>query len=272
MKNLKYFFLINVLLLMTACKEEQKPESYHGQTVFENYGKSHTYLLKDIKSDMGPENDLTECDSVSLLLPVIINDIDVKNLSDTILVRALGHFGTSPAEAIDKWLTETAAESGCQIDSININPNMADGFQFINGTIVNFNSQVLTYCIATSVLHPGAANGMYTLDYINYSLKENRIISLVDLFKKTALTELVDLIAKKAQENPRYEGEVQIETLPENNNFYLSSEGEIVFSYQPMEVGPHSLGNVQISFMPEELVALMTPQAIKEFGLSDLSE
>ena len=63
-----------------------------------------------------------------------------------------------------------------------------------------------------------------------------------------------------------------ITDLPCDNNFYISSEGEIVFSYQPYEVASYAQGIIDIPFYPYELVSYMTPYAINFFGLTDLGE
>lgn len=253
---------------MSSCGEKgPKPL----KTVFETYGKAHTYVLEGVKSDFVEDDDMSVCDSVALILPVTINDIDTKAFCDTIIWYALGQKDLTAFEAIDKWLEETAAETGYKFHDTNVAPNLADGFEFVEGRIVNMTSDLLTYCIANSSMHPGAANGLYTLTYLNYSLKSNSIVRLSDLFTPEGLKALPEVIARQAEDNPRYAGELNIDSLPEDGNFFLSSEGEIVFSYQPMEVGPHSLGNVQIAFYPAELVDYMTPAAIREFGLTDLT-
>ena len=263
--------LTAVTAVMTMGCSESGPKPLESR--FETYGKSHTYILQGLKSDLGGEdNDMSECDSVSLILPVMLNNSDTKDLCDTILSRALSVKGLDPFDAIDKWLAATAAESGLQTVDTVLRSEITDGFQIIQGKIVNMTSDLLTYCISNSVMLPGAANGLYTLDYINYSLTEKRVITLSELFTPDGLKKLPAVIADQAENDSRLAGNVDIESLPESDNFYLSSEGEIVFSYKPMEVGPHSLGNVQVAFLPEELVPYMTPAAIRAFGLSDLAE
>lgn len=266
-------FLICGLTAMavTSCanKEAEAPV-----TEFATYSGSHTYILSGLKSDFGEDNDMTECDSVSLILPVRLAGKETPALRDSILARALDGVDTrtlTPRKAIETWLDTTAAQSGCPVVPTDINAGLADGFVLVQGTVTNLTPKLMTYCIATSSLLPGAANGLYTLDYINYSIETESIITLKDLFTPEGLAALPGVIADKAESMAAYAGNVSIETLPESpGGFFISSEGEIVFSYQPMEVGPHSLGNVQVLFTPEELVDYMTAGAVKAFNLSDL--
>ena len=237
---------------------------------FESYTKSAVYALAGSAADYGYSADVTVNDSVALVIPVKLNNSPAEVLRDSILCRALGSYGSNVSDVIENWIAEASKETGYTPVESAVAPAAADGFRRIQGRIVNMSTDVFSYCIATSIYLPGAANGLETMDYLNYSLEENRLITLSDLFTPEGLNELPAVIAEQAENNPRYAGEVTIESLPQNDNFYLSSEGEIVFSYQPMEVGPHSLGNVQVAFTPAELVAYMTPSAIKKYNLEDL--
>lgn len=245
-------------------------------SVLESYTLGNSYALLGSAQDYGQDSDVTMHDSISMILPLMLNGCDASAVCDSILMHAIGRPAQGDVmKACREWLDSTmadmAGESGFEAATIVGGVSDPSGFNLVQGRIVNMTPAVLTYCISTSSYLPQAANGLETLEYVNYSLSENRMILLTDLFTPEGLKQLPQVIAEQAQINPRYRGEVDIETLPEGNNFYLSSEGEIVFSYQPMEVGPHSLGNVQVAFYPEELVGYMTGKAIENYGLQDLA-
>lgn len=267
-----HLILLSIAVMATACSGNEQTLPEPPETTFQTYGKSHVYALRGLKTDFGPENDMTVCDSIALIMPVVINDVPATALCDTIVSHALGLTGIAVTEAMDRWLDECALQSGCPVDSTDVSPDMVDGFHIVTGRIVNMTTEILTYCIDTRLMHPGAANGVETLDYINYSMQLNAIITLADLFTPEGLKKLPEAIAARAQDNPKYADQVSIDALPDGGNFYISSEGEIVFSYQPMEAGPHCLGNVQIAFYPEELVEYMTPRAVAKFGLADIAD
>ncbi|MCH5219944.1 MAG: DUF3298 domain-containing protein [Muribaculaceae bacterium] len=241
-------------------------------TVFETYTKSKVYEMTDSGHNLGAQTDITVCDSLALIMPVTLYGRQADMLVDSILSRALDIKGKSVNEAVESWVSPVVTETELPVKEVQLSPLMAEGFQIVNGTIVNFTPQLLVYCIGTSTYYPGAANGLETLDYINYSLTDNKILSLSDLFTENGLSELPKLIAEQASTMPAYKDEVDITQLPANDNFFLSSEGEIVFCYQPMEVGPHSLGSVMVAFYPYELVSYLTPYAINFFDLHDISD
>lgn len=238
--------------------------------VFESLTASQTYSLKNSAKDYGYRADVTVNDSVDIIIPVKLNGLDVSVLRDSIEMRMFGMTSDNLETSLQTWMEDSRKESGYETEPVDISATNVDGFQLIQGRIVNMTTEVLSYCIATSVYHPGAANGLETLDYLNYSLVLNRMITLKDIFTEKGLDELPAVIDAEAQTNPKYAGIVSIDSLPQNGNFFLSSEGLIVFSYQPMEVGPHNLGNVQISFEPVELVRYLTPEAIRNYDLDDI--
>lgn len=268
------FFILSVctaaLLNLISCKntEESRPVPL---TVFETYSKAVMYELVDSQHFLGPQTDITVCDSLTLILPVKINGQDAAVLTDSIQQHALDSRGTPFDEAVANWISPVVSETELPYKAVDLPVSMADGFQIVQGYVVNLSPNFLTYCIRTSTYYPGAANGMETADYINYDIAANKILTLSDLFTPEGLNALPAQIAAQAQNNMTYRDEVEITALPENGNFYLSSEGEIVFSYQPMDVAPHALGIIQVSFYPYELAQYMTPFAIRLFGLQDLT-
>ncbi len=244
--------------------------SENAQTAFNEYTKSNSYTLVGSAADFGSDADVTINDSVAIVLPVTLGGHDVQALRDTIMARAFNVGATSIENAINQYMTAASEQYGYKTAAANTPADQADGFQRVQGQVVNLTPSLMSYVITTSSYQPGAANGLQTKDYINYSLTENKFVTLSDLFTEQGLEQLPVAIAEQAQANPVYADVVAIEDLPQGGNFYLSSEDEIVFSYQPMEVGPHYLGNVQIAFFPAELVKYMTPAAIQLFELQDL--
>lgn len=267
------YILPLMAIVLSSCGETQEKEVISGpQTVFEHFSKSHYYTILGMKSDIGPDNDFTVCDSVSLILPLQTNGIDSGALCDTIIARALGVTDMTISDAILDWFSQARTLHETETSELSAIPEYIDGYNIIEGKVVNFTPQLLSYCIENTMLLPGTVGVLKQNDYVNYSVTQNRLITLDDIFTAEGLNELPGLIAAKAEDNPWYAGQEEITELPYNNNFFLSSEGEIVFNYQPLEAGPQSLGNVQISFRPEELVTLMTPGAVADFGLKDLVE
>ena len=269
LKNAAVTIISAGIVVMTSCgKTDEKAAT----TSFETCEGSSTYALKGSAKDFGLDKDFVCNDAVSLVMPITLNGKDATAVRDSIMMLALNNTAGDVKLAIDKWLTAEAKESGFETERVDVDVAVVDGFCHVRGYIANMTPEVLVYCVTTDTYNPRAANGMTTNDYINYSMVDNKIMALGDLFTAEGLKQLPGLIADQAENIPSYAGQVDISALPGRGDFYLSSEGEIVFSYAPLEVGPHSLGTVEVPFYPYELVSYMTPKAVTMFGLSDIEE
>lgn len=258
------------LALLASCNDSQKERNDNQSTTFETYTGSSTYTLKNSAKQLDQDSDVVCNDSVALILPMVLDNTDAVAVRDSIMMLALGNANADANTAIKTWLETEARETGYETAPSDANPATADGFNHVKGYVVNLSPEMLVYCVTTDTYAPRAANGLTTNSYINYSMAQGKMLSLADLFTADGLKALPGLIAEQAESNPAYAGKVTIASLPEGNNYYLSSEGEIVFSFNPLEVGPHSLGTVDVAFYPYELVSYMTPEAITMFNLGDL--
>lgn len=257
---------ISVALLI-SCNNSQNDDPVR-DLVFETVGKSNTYALLGIKSDLGPDNDLTCNDSLSLVLPTRLYGYDLTALRDSLMKKAFGFLEPTTDATVTKWLDDCQHESGLKTRPVDIDAESADGFHRVTSSVVNMTDNLLVFCINTSTYLPGAANGLESLQYLNFNLADGKILTLETLFTPEGLKLLPEKLNAEASQMPEYADEVTIESLPDDNNFYLAPDGKIVFSYQPMSVGPHSLGNVRIAFYPSYLQELMSPYGRDFFGLN----
>jgi len=261
--------LLAGMVFMASCsKGSEKPSS--ASTSFESYSGESTYALKGSAENFKLDKDLVCNDAVSLVMPMTLNGKDAAKVRDSIMTLALNNTDTDVNAAIGKWLTAEAKEFGFETEKVDVEASTADGFCHVRGYVTSMTPDMFVYCVTTDTYNPRAANGLSVNEYINYSIADDKILSLGDLFTADGLKQLPALIAGQAENIPAYAGEVNITALPSGGNFYLSDRGEIVFSYAPLEVGPHSLGTVEVAFYPYELVNYMTPKAVNLFGLSDI--
>lgn len=255
---------------MVSCSEKAD----NSRIAFDTYGASATYRLEQSADAYMQDEDALYTDSVSLVLPVRLGECEVAPLRDSIMGYALGVKDKPVTAAINDWMLASAEAQGYKVSPVdNHGIEDAQGFDIVSGFIVNMSSEVLVYCICTENYEIGAAHGLTTRHYISYLLEgRGKVLTLRDLFTPEGLRALPDKIREQAQALSTLLGEVSIDGLPSNGNFYMSSEGEIVFSYQPYEVASFAQGTIDVPFYPYELVEYMTPQAIALFHLEDLEE
>lgn len=240
---------------------------------FAELSQSSYYILTDSFAEIESDREMMFLDSVSMVIPTLIGRNDISPLQDSIFKTAFDSIGTDYQAVIKSYFRKAADESGYtpHLTDKKVTFAQTDGCEIVTGKVVNLSSEWFIYCVSHESMVPKAAHGMRIKEYINYRINDGHIITLADIFTNEGLDELPKLIAERADNNRTLYGPTEIASLPANNNFYISSEEEIVFSYQPYEVASYAQGFINIAFYPYELVSYMTPQAIAMFKLSDLT-
>lgn len=258
-------------LLIGSCSRQSV---YTDTTIsFAELSRSSHYILTDSFSEIEGDREMMFLDSVSMVIPTMIGRNDIRPLQDSIFMTAFDTIGTDYHAVIKSYFMKTVDQSGYayQPTDKKVPFSQTDGCEIVKGNVVNLSSQWFVYCVSHESMVPRAAHGMRINEYINYRINDGHVITLTDLFTEEGLKQLPELIAERADNNRALYGPTEIASLPANNNFYISSDEEIVFSYQPYEVASYAQGFINIAFYPYELVSYMTPQAIAMFNLSDLS-
>lgn len=269
----KAFAIVLSALTLASCSEVKNEVPESDTIKFDTYTVGATYTLLNTADLFQTDRDISFSDSVSLTMPSRIYDIDISTLRDSITSFVLGNTDvTDMAKAIKASLDSTASELGYKIRRSRPVAD-PDGFSYTSGFVVYLNPEMLVYCVSAETYDPGAAHGMTSKRYINYyilSHKQGRILTLNDIFTPKGLKELPDLIAERAQDMSDVIGPTSVEGLPQDGNFIISSEGQIVFVYQPYEIASYAQGFINVAFDPYELLGQLTPFGIDLFRLSDL--
>lgn len=110
-----------------------------------------------------------------------------------------------------------------------------------------------------------SAHGMQTRRFLNYSIKEHTLLTADKMFKPESADSISTLIAATAAK--KYpEGTLFSDAKFPLTNFKIT-EQEIVFIYQPYDVGPYAAGIIEIPISQHTLQPYMTPTAISTLGL-----
>lgn len=217
------------------------------------------------------DNDIIYTDSISLVMPDTLPGIDLSSLRDSIIRMAFDTTGTDINHIISDFVSRDAQQFSYPTETVEATDiNSADGFDLIVGSVINYNPSLLVYEVANSSYMPVAAHGITTRNYINFDLVDGRMLDGAFMFDSAKRKELAGVIAARAREMTEIIGPTEIDSLPDNDNFYISPEGEITFVYQPYEVASYAQGLISISFYPAELADYLTPGAMKYFHLDDL--
>ena len=110
-----------------------------------------------------------------------------------------------------------------------------------------------------------SAHGMQTRRFLNYSIKEHTLLTADKMFKPESADSISTLVAATAAK--KYpEGTLFSDAKFPLTNFKIT-EQEIVFIYQPYDVGPYAAGIIEIPISQHTLQPYMTPTAISTLGL-----
>jgi hypothetical protein len=265
-----------ILLTVSGCGDSTR-EGHDDKIELKNYCATRSYRV----CDHTDPNDIQEAyvfDSVSMVLPVKLDTIDVTPIIDTISYYAFDRrSGSTFDETVESWFTDyteqLASQAATTVTRVNTDQyDVASNFRIITGHVVNVTPNLFVYCVKSNVCEYPTDAPMIWRHYINclYS-SGGKILTYSDLFTPEGIKELPKVIAQRAAEMAPQIGNTNVTELPADNNFFISSEDEIVFSYQIYEISS-SQDPINISFYPYELVDYMTEQAIDMFALRDLHD
>lgn len=259
------------MTLISSCKDQSSADN--SSIEFSNISFQQNYRLEGSASTFATDSDVVFCDSVNIMMPSMIYNHDISILTDSIMRLAFDTTGVDHLAIINDYSKETAATFGFPVKELNIrytSLTQPNSYRLITGTVVYMTPEWLSYCVAMDSYQAGAAHGMTTKYYINYLPKENKIVTLNDIFSPEGLKELPEVISKEANSIVEIIGPTDIDSLPSYDNFFISAAGELVFVYQPYDVASYAQGFIQISFYPYELSDYMSDYGLTLFNLQDL--
>ena len=272
MGNSKILILIAVLASFAGCKKEEPTPDLSRTLEFSSLTGERVYILEDTAPIFGTDEDVAFRDSASVLMPEVLFGHDISELRDHIQSMAFDTVCSEPSVAMASFFYKAAEELGYQVvenDSVDVSDDSMMGFCNVQGDIYSLTDKRLTYRVALYTYNPGAAHGMYTLNYLTYDLRKGQIITLEDLFTPAGLEKLPAMIARRASRMISQLGPTHIDSLPTDGNFYISLDDEIVFVYQPYEVASYAQGVICVPFYPYDLTEYLTPLALNLFSLTE---
>ena len=196
-----------------------------------------------------------------LTLPIRINNNDITELRDSLISRA-GVEINSKGEALPK--VEPV------VKFTDISPEKADPSteDQVTMNIDVINSKLIVWEI-NYYSYMGGAHGYGYATYLNYSILENKELTLADIFKPGFEKALNSLIRNNIPYEIREVLLADVNDIGYSTNFKISP-GKIEFVYSPYEIAPYSEGVIYIPVYASQLdyESLLNP-GVKEsiFGV-----
>jgi len=249
----------SALLSLVGCTKPAENTVIDTQTLsFTRVNTSANYRLIGSAKDYESQADLTFDCKADLLMPTAVFGHDVAALQDAILKQAFDTVGTDHNALIKDVFHSKVAELGYALADTVVADSGYDGLYNVDGSVEALTTNVLSYAVTVSYYTPRAAHGMYSTFYVNYDVENGKVFNINDIFTAEGLEKLPDMLKTAAKDLSGFIGPTQIEGIPQDGNFCISANGDIVFVYQPYEVASYAQGEISIPVAPYVLSSYLT--------------
>ena len=209
--------------------------------------------------------------SASVQWPERIGDFDISSLQDTIVSYSFGHDKVADRN-IDKIITGYTTDTSflgedakcAAIDSIPGGDDAAPYFYDVTATLVEVNEQMVTYQISafayTGGAHPYGASHPFT-----YDLSRGCVLTADNMFRAGSEKEVLAIVktglARQLGVNPSQleNAGVFVSQFTSPGQPYINND-VIVFHFNPYDIAPYSMGNIDVAVYPYELNEYLTPE------------
>lgn len=125
-------------------------------------------------------------------------------------------------------------------------------------------SRIHSYYVMHYFYPAGAAHGVTNEYHINYDVKQNKAVTIGQLF--TGMDDVKKSIVRELETNRKYEGMLLTDEIPAPENFYVNGYS-ITFVFNPYEVAAYAAGVVEVQIPAYELAESMTEYGKDLFGI-----
>lgn len=124
----------------------------------------------------------------------------------------------------------------------------------INGEFVGFHKNLASYLVS-AYSYEGGANGLSGVIAMVFDTTTGEIVPEGRFFKEGAAEGIATLLSARLEESlPDAESydALFVKDIAPNGNFYVSEKG-VTYIYNPMDIGPHSLGTISVTLPWEDV-------------------
>lgn len=215
--------------------------------------------------------------STSVQWPEKLGNYDITPLQDTIM-----HYAFPPEtvtagninKTIAAYTADTSflgADTKCvTVDSLPGGADAAPFFYDVTATLIEVNEQMVTYQVSTFTYtggaHPYNASRPFTFD-----LARGRVLTAENMFISGTENEVLSIVqnglARQLGIDPSQleNAGVFISQFTTPGQPYINND-VIVFHFNPYDIAPYSMGNIDVAVYPYELNEYLTPEVKELLG------
>ncbi len=131
--------------------------------------------------------------------------------------------------------------------------------------LINFETEKIISFAFAAYSYTGGAHGNYSTSYLSVDINTNKIIHLKDIMNTAGISKLQPLLEKAFRkqfqlkpDDSLTKGGLFENKLTPNNNFYITEKG-IAFIYNPYEIGPYAMGEIELFISFKEIEKYLQP-------------
>jgi len=281
MKTNRAFQLVAIMLLGAAVASCDKPKSnaladsesasggdINNYAVYEEYKTASASYLCDGDTTFGKDATVYTTASISVQWPRRLGDSDVKALQDTIIA----HTFTSPKASVDScivdFLSKPLGYGESVLKRVKEVPVASENVRVLSNNIsvksVGFCEKYVVFKVEHDQ-YSGGAHPNYFASFVNYDLKNKRVLTYANIFKPGSDEALLPILQNALKANYYTETLDEVEQkvgifvndLFVSHEVYLTGE-EVVFFYNPYDIGPWAIGTVEIPVQVADLAECMS--------------
>ncbi|MBR5101800.1 MAG: DUF3298 domain-containing protein [Muribaculaceae bacterium] len=202
--------------------------------------------------------------------PTKFGDNNIKALQDSLISQVFGVRGENIDKAMTEYVTRPWRYGDSQLTEIDPESLPADAVLLEKNVSVyemGFNENVIVFK-ADYFTYGGGAHPNYYSHFLNYDVKNNKILYFNDIFENETEADLLRLIKQwllakyYAVDMDELESDSGIfsDEIVVSRDIYISGE-DVVFHYNPYSIAPWSVGSISVPIPFSELEPYFTPSA-----------
>ncbi len=272
MKGNKLFLAASLAAAMTlaACESDHKSDSNSGITEFDVSQTIVSGVKNYCLTSEGEKSYLSL--TASIHWPEKLGDKKVRTLQDSLIAIAFGDsVSHTPREAVERFLADTDFIEAEQREEVKTVPEESVVFfRNVDASVIDLTEDYITYKTSKSAYY-GGAHPMSGSSIFTYDLASGSVLTVGNIFKQGVGSETILRVINEALAR---QFDVSVGNLEQAGFFsdLISEIGQpyildkvLYFHYNPYEIGPYALGEIDVAVYPGEVSDYLRPEIISLF-------
>ncbi|MGM9803078.1 MAG: RsiV family protein [Muribaculaceae bacterium] len=248
--------------------------------IYEEYKTASATYLCEGDTTFGADVKVYTTAAIAVQWPRRFGDADVKALQDTIIAHTFSTPKASIDSCIVDFISKPVGYGESVLRRVDAVPDegpdkVRELFNSVEVKSVGFCEEFVVFRVYHSQ-YLGGAHGSYFTSYVNYDLKNKRVLTFNSLFKPNSDEALMPILKDTLLRN--YYAETMSELEEKSGIFvddlfvshviYLTGS-EVVFVYNPYDIGPWAIGTVEIPVFVADLADCLTDYGKALFKMTE---